>query len=423
MRRGLNWLVLAVTGLLVVAFVVPLGLLVRRQAEERAQVAAEQRAQATAAALAVAVAAAGGDVNRAVAESAVVSDVSLVLPDGTEVGLEGIPPSLVSTVRAGQAAAELGDDGAWRVGLPVATPAGVVVVAAVADPDQMTAGVPRATVLLGGLALALVAGSMVLADRMGRSLVSPVRRVAEVAHRLADGDLTARAGEQGPPEIQEVSRALNSLASRLETIIEGERQALADLSHCLRTPLTALRLEAERLQPGDSLQGLLRQVDRTQEAVHALIREVRDRGRSGQLATDVVDVVRSRLAFWSVLAADQDRRVEERLTDGALTVAVGDSELAAAIDALIGNVFDHTPPGSAFSVAVEADGATPVVIVSDSGPGFADPDAALGRGASPGGSTGLGLNIAASLCRRLGGSLVIDEGPDGGALVMMRLGG
>ncbi|HEX2154999.1 MAG TPA: HAMP domain-containing sensor histidine kinase [Acidimicrobiia bacterium] len=419
MRRRLNWLVLAVTGLLVVAFVIPLGLLVRRQAVEGAQIAAEQRAQAVAAALAVA-AAAEGEITLDRAETALVADAAIVLPDGGRAGTVAIPESLIEQVRSGRAASQTTGDGAWTIGLPVAIPEGIVTVAARAEATEMTAGVWQAVLLLALLAVALMGGSVALADRLGRSLVDPARDLAIVANRLAEGDLGARAAESGPPEIRRIGQALNGLAARLERIITGEREALADLSHRLRTPLTALRLEAERFQAGESPERILAQVDRVQRAVDQLIREVRSRG-SHQEQADVTEVVENQLAFWSVLADDQGRAVDWNSVPGPLLVPTPASDLAAAVDAVIGNVFQHTPAGTGFSVRVHSDSGTPLITVIDEGPGLPS-DPVIERGTSPGGSTGLGLDIARGLCQRLGGDLHTGEGPGGGALVRMRLG-
>lgn len=422
MRRRVNWLVLAVTSLVVVAFVIPLGLLVRRQAQDRAQVAAEGRARSVAAALAVAVSSADGRLSTDVAETALVADADVFLPDGTSTSSGAVFPALVSTVMSGKASSETSATGDWAIGLPVATPDGMVAVVAVARAEEMSTGVWRATGLLAGLALVLIAGSVLLADRLGRSLVIPITGVASVAARLAEGDLTARAGVEGPPEIRSVAFALNDLASRLGAIIEGEREALADLSHRLRTPLTALRLQAEHADTQEGRERIIEQVERTQDAVDRLIQDVRHRGRSEGTAAraDLVGVARQRRDFWSVLAEDQGREVTWSLPDRAVTVETAPSAAAAALDALIGNVFAHTPPGTPFSVAVRLDGTTPVLEVADSGPGFSP--GAVERGQSGVGSSGLGLDIARSLSESLGGSLETGEGPGGGALVVARLG-
>lgn len=422
MRRQVNWLVLAVTGLVVVAFVVPLGLLVRRQAVVRAQVAAEQRAQSVAAVLAVAVSAAGGDVTPAVAESALITDVAIHLPDGGVVGDAEAQIDVVEAARSGRPSGAFSDSGSWTVALPVATPKGVVAVAAVASPDEMNAGVWRAVGLLGALAAVLIAASVFLADRLGRSVVGPVTQVATVADHLAEGDLATRAPVEGPPEVQRVAAALNGLADRLSEIIEGEREALADLSHRLRTPLTALRLQAERTVDPEERRALVEQVDRTERAVDQLIREVRSRGQkpARPAACDATSVIRERLEFWRVLADAQGRPLEISLPDTHTPVQASAADVAAAVDALVENVFTHTEKGTAFSVRLRREGGVPVLEVADSGRGF-DPTA-IERGRSGGGSTGLGLDIARGLAESVGGAFEMGEGPDGGALVRLRLG-
>ncbi|HJR93079.1 MAG TPA: HAMP domain-containing sensor histidine kinase [Acidimicrobiia bacterium] len=425
MRRQVNWLVLAVTSLVVVAFVIPLGLLVRRQAEDRAQVAAEQRAQSVAAALAVAVSSADGNLSEEVAESALVADAMIFLPSGVTVGTGPVFPDVVTAVAAGATSSLRVPGGDWAIGLPVATPAGIVAVVAVAEAEELRAGVWQATALLAALAVALVGGALLLADRLGRSLVEPVTSLAAVAGRLADGDLSARAQPAGPPEMQRVAAALNGLAARLGGIIEGEREALADLSHRLRTPLTALRLQAERSGDDHGRQLMVEQVDRTQAAVDQLIRQVRERGSDPgprQATSDLGQVVGTRLEFWSVLARNQRREVEVSFPTESVTVSADASEIAAALDVLIGNVFTHTPEGTPFRVEVRAEGATPVLEVADSGSGFGDRTELMERGKSGAGSTGLGLDIVRSLCERLGGYLEMGEGPAGGALVVARLG-
>lgn len=422
MRRQVNWLVLAVTGLVVVAFVVPLGLLVRRQAVERAQIAAEQRAQSVAAAMAVSVAA-SGESSPEVAEGALVAEATIVLPDGSIVGLVPPEPQVIQAVMAGESASAFDNSGRWIVGIPVATAEGVVAILAEASPATLSAGVGRATATLAMLAAALVVGSVLVADRLGSSLVRPVTDLAIVASALGAGDLDARAEVTGPPEIQRVASALNELASRLDDIITNEREALADLSHRLRTPLTALRLQAEQMADSDERRHLLGQIERTRSAVDQLIGDVRDRGRGQRAASsDLATVVQDRMAFWAVLASDQGRAVHLDIEATPAPVGVGARDLGAAVDAIVGNVFAHTPAGTDFAVTV-APNPVPTVTVSDSGPGWPRDAGVVDRGVSGAGSTGLGLDIARSLAERLGGTLETDEGPSGGALIVLRLGG
>jgi signal transduction histidine kinase len=123
-----------------------------------------------------------------------------------------------------------------------------------------------------------------------------------------------------------------------------------------------------------------------------------------------------------VLAEDQDRQLSVPDPQGPLPVAVGRTDLASCVDALLGNVFAHTPEGTAVKV-----GLTPrpsggaVLTVADDGPGFATPDP-LERGVSGAGSSGLGLDIVRRTAEASGGALSIGASESGGALVRVELG-
>ncbi len=176
-----------------------------------------------------------------------------------------------------------------------------------------------------------------------------------------------------------------------------------------------------------------------------MITDVRRRSRE-HASCDAVAVVAERVTFWSVLAEDQGRPVELDLPQGPLTVAVSAAELSACVDALLGNVFAHTPEGASFTVrltptapqGVRAGPSAPEDVrpgpaapggvrieVADSGPGFGlRTDAAnpLERGLSGAGSTGLGLDIARRTAEASGGSLSLGTARGGGALVALTLG-
>ena len=91
----------------------------------------------------------------------------------------------------------------------------------------------------------LLALGWVIARQLGRRISEPLREVAQTAHQLREGDLTARADVRGTPETVELAQALNGLAERTSELLAAERAAVGDLSHRLRTPVTALRLDAE----------------------------------------------------------------------------------------------------------------------------------------------------------------------------------
>ena len=120
-------------------------------------------------------------------------------------------------------------------------------------------------------------------------------------------------------------------------------------------------------------------------------------------------MVEERAAFWQALADEQGRRTAVHVGEGPFVVRIPAADAEAMVDALLGNVFAHTPEGTAFAVALYGDADTVRLVVDDEGPGF-DIDAA-GRGISGGGSTGLGLDIVRRSAEAAGGRLAVGRGP------------
>lgn len=125
------------------------------------------------------------------------------------------------------------------------------------------------------------------------------------------------------------------------------------------------------------------------------------------------------MGFWSALAEDEGREVRLAGVDRTVRIPVARPELAAALDAMLGNVFRHTAEGTPFAVDVHDAGDAVIVLVSDAGGGIADPDAALRRGNDGGrdGSTGLGLDIVRRVAESTGGDVRLGRSVLGGTEV------
>jgi signal transduction histidine kinase len=203
---------------------------------------------------------------------------------------------------------------------------------------------------------------------------------------------------------------------------------VADLSHRLRTPLTALRLNAAGLGDGQAARQTQESVMRLELEVDKIIRTARagTQARSTAPLTSAVcevsAVARERIAFWSALAEDQERPWRFFGPASPAAVPVSAQELGAALDTLLGNIFRHTPEGTAFQVTVHHGDGAVAVLIDDAGPGLTDANA-VKRGAGTGGagSTGLGLDIVLKLAERVGGSLHTDRSPLGGLQVHVTL--
>ena len=425
MRRRLFLVTLAVTTLLVAAFAFPLAMLVREVAKDRALTEAE-RDQAALAPVLV------GGRSPEVLAGALAGTTSgrdgrfaVLLPDGTQLGDDArLDTDGVELAREEQRAFSQTTEGGIDVFSPVVVSAGEdgdteVVVLRVFVPDALlTDGVSTAWLVLALVAVVLVAVAVLATDRLARSVTRPSAELAATSRALAGGDTSARATVDGPPEIADVAEAINLLADRIEELLAGERERVADLSHRLRTPLTALRLDAEA--HGASV--LVDDVDRLEAEVSDLIRAARlPLHEEVAVRCDLADVVEDRAAFWGALADDDGRTWTcEVQPPGPHLVRLDGGSVAAALDVLLGNVFAHTPDGTPYALAVHAHDGRAQLVVEDAGAGIVDPTAVLDRGASGGGSTGLGLDIAATTARAGGGELRVErsDGLGGARLVI-----
>ena len=419
MRWQLNRLALAITSMVALAFLVPLTFATRQIAHDRAISDARQQAAAMVAALAV-------DADPRLLTSAVASTVAggagrlaVHLPDIAPVGTSHVTAADLSL--AGQYARPVtapAEGGLAYLQPSVLTDGRAVVIEVFVPEEEMTRGVWPAWLALGGLAIALVAASVLFADRLGSKLVRATRDLAGSSRRLGQGDLTARVPPSGPAELRDAAAAFNTMAGDLRRLLDNERELAADLSHRLRTPLTALRLDAETIPSGPIADRMRQACDMLDEELEAIIAGARLGVEArGSQRSDLVEVLADRLAFWSALAEDQGRPWEVRGGNSPVSVPLSRSELILAVDALLGNVFAHTPEGVAFRVIVSEAG----VLVDDAGPGIADPDSAVRRGHSGAGSTGLGLDIVRRVAVAAGGHLEIGRSPLGGARIALRL--
>ncbi len=419
MRRRLIVVFVAVSTMVALAFVVPLGALVKRTAEDRALDSGLADATAV-----VPVLAAGG--SRAQLESAVASTVSgrdgrmtIFRSNGWVIGPPVQDRSGVDAALASGGSSVGGVDGGLEVVRAVASGPDELSVVRVEVPDSLRReGLWQAWSALAGVAVALVAISVVVADRLARSIVRPAEELAGAAHRLGHGELQAKVEPAGPPELIGLAESFNELGQRVSSMLARERELTAELSHRLRTPLTRLRLRIDHVH-GDELRSeLQKDVDSVTMVVNELIDEARS--VDGRAETcDAAVVAAERAEFWSALADEQSRSWAFERDHGHALVNLAESDLAAAIDVLIDNVFAHTPEETPIALSVEA-GLTQIrIAVADGGEGL--DSNGLERGASGAGSTGLGLDIARTTAESCGGTMTIGVAELGGAEVALIL--
>ena len=345
-------------------------------------------------------------------DSAPLRETSVLLPDGRVLGADtgtmAEDPDVLAAL-AGDAFTRL-QGGTGTILVPVVVEEGTAVVRTTVGRDLVYAGVYRAWVSIVLLGLLLLVAAILIADRLGRRISSPVVDLARVAERLHQGELDARATPHGPPETVELADTMNRLAGRITELLAAERTAVGDLSHRLRTPVTALRLDAESVEEAALADRLQQHIRDLQRSIDAIVRDARRPLHSSLAAgCDARAVVSERAAFWSALAEDQGRPVRVELPPDPVRVALEPTDLTDMLDVLVDNVFAHTPEDAGFSIRLRRDKGVVSLQVADEGPGPAPEEA----GAERTGSTGLGLQIVRRTAARVGGHLTLSSGSPG----------
>ena len=442
MTRRIAWTLLALTSVLLVLAVVPLGL--SMTARERVAFRDDQRA-----ATRVIAAAAGEHLSDRQPATTVQQELDTAARAGDCAAVYDASARLVAstpcTAAQGEEAEELvGDVLAGREPEPpenegrllaaepvgeVRQPAGAVVLARSAAPlDAGIAAIWGWSAVVGAAGLA---ASVLLSVRLARWVSSPLSALDATARKLGEGALDERAAiGGGPPEVRRLAATFNTMAARTEALVHGHRAVLADVSHQLRTPLAALRLRLDLLATGAegdaaadlaAAQEEIARLSRLVDGLLAVARAEQATPRPTEVRVD--EVVAERVTAWSPVA--EERGVRLAASEGhALSASLGSGHLEQILDNLIANAVEAVPDGGSVTVDYRAVGGSARVCVRDDGPGmtaqakavafrrFGNPEA---RG------TGLGLAIVHRLVTVNGGTAQLEDTPGGGLTVVLNL--
>ncbi|HWH14888.1 MAG TPA: ATP-binding protein [Miltoncostaeaceae bacterium] len=298
--------------------------------------------------------------------------------------------------------------------------------------DRVDARVRRYWLVLGAIGIVVLAAVAGVGWVLARGIAGPLTRVGVAAGRMGD-DTGARAPEDaGPPEVRALARRLNASTARIDALLAAQRAFVADASHQLRTPLTAVRLRLENLERDvgpegrDDLAAALGETERLTALVDGLLALARADAAAGERERiDVSRVCADRAAAWEPLAEDAGLRLRAEVAPG-LAARAAPGALEQILDNLIDNALRAAPPGSSVTVRARADGDAVTVAVADAGPGMTPEvrERALERfwTTRPGeGGTGLGLAVVDRLARAAGGGVRLGDRKGGGLLVEVRL--
>jgi signal transduction histidine kinase len=290
------------------------------------------------------------------------------------------------------------------------------------------------TPLVFGVLLLLVGGTAIAALVIFRPAQARLRAVEDAARRFGEGDLTARAPALGGDEVTAVAEAFNrmatDLAARQAQLVEADRarrQLLADVSHELMTPLTAIRGYAETLAlpqfVPESTEGqrAVKVIQEEGERIERLVKDLLDLARfeAGgiSLEQDNVDVdeIFERASERHAQAA-QDKGVEIVVDPHDDIRMVGDPHrLEQAVQNLTANALRHTPPGGIVRLGASRGDGKVKITVSDSGVGIPsqhlphvfDRFYKADQSRSQSGGSGLGLSIVKAIVERHGGTVAV----------------
>jgi signal transduction histidine kinase len=274
--------------------------------------------------------------------------------------------------------------------------------------DRLTLVIVSFLVLAGAAAVGLV---------LARSISGPLRRVEEAAVRVGAGELDAVAPETaGPPEVRRLATELNRTTAKLSALIASQEQFVADASHQLRTPLTALRLRIEAGEGEAALDEVAR-LGRLVDELLALARADSAAEPAGPL--DLEQLARLRVAGWEPFASERGVRVTVEV-DAPEVVRAGSGRAEQILDNLLSNALEVSPVGSTITVRVA--GAELHVVDEGRGLTAAQRERAFDRfwRAGRGAGSGLGLPIARRLAELDGGFVELRAAAAGGIDAVLR---
>jgi signal transduction histidine kinase len=299
----------------------------------------------------------------------------------------------------------------------------------VSPTDRLRHRVAIAWSVLAVLGFVALVVCFFVADRLARWLLRPVQVLDAATHEVATGQLDARvAADTGPPELRHLVSSFNDMADHVQASLEQQRSFVADASHQLRNPLSALLLRIDDLagRVGEDLRpDAHRAVDEAKRLagiLERLLELARAEHAVGTIGScDLVELVDERVLAWQPIATARQLTMR-RLGPVRLSAWADDAAVAGALDVLLDNACKFSPENSTITVTVFVESDHAAVSVRDEGPGLA-PDELSRAGDRFWRSRsqqnvlgfGLGLSIARALLEPAGGSLEI-VAPDGGGL-------
>ena len=287
----------------------------------------------------------------------------------------------------------------------------------------------RPLLFAGALAFLL---AVLMAALVARSVVRPLQKLAVAAGAVARGDYNHRVPPRGPEEVRGVAESFNSMAAQVNTTQTAQRDLVANVSHDLKTPLTAISGWSQAL-----LDGTADTPDERRRAAETIFNEA---GRMGRLVNDLLDLARlesgqfqltQRFLDLGQVMTDVERGLLPRARDKEIGLSLdlsptppvlGDRDrLVQVFTNLADNALTYTPVGGRVGLAVRAANGSVEGVVSDTGPGIPEEELprvferfyrlekSRTRGEDNRRGSGLGLAIVEELVHAHGGRISVSS--------------
>jgi signal transduction histidine kinase len=279
--------------------------------------------------------------------------------------------------------------------------------------------------------LGMMAVVSMLSIWLARKLVQPIVALQNATRLFGNGKLDTRANaEDGPDDIRRLANEFNTMAERIDDVVNTQQAFVADASHELRSPLTAIRLQLEAMEytSGDDLErrrtSALEEVTRLSRNVDGLLVLARQDAPTRVTQTiNLATIVTNRAEFWEPLITERELRLITDIKPNLMAVAVSD-RVMTVLDNLISNAIDAAPAHSSIVIAAKGVGKQIEIHVIDGGIGMSASQrieafnrfwrANANRQQPTLGGSGLGLAISRKLVAMDLGTIRLDEAPGSG---------
>ncbi len=281
--------------------------------------------------------------------------------------------------------------------------------------------------------LAAGAISLLVSVFLARQLSRPIRDMERATQQIAAGDLDIRLGDYPPDEIGRLAESINQMAERLKHLEAARAQFISEISHDLRTPLTAIKgllinlIDAARPDERSPLEIAERETDRLIRLVNQLLDFSRWRGGRLELdlqPVDIGDIVRTAIALSEGRAHHRNVTLNADVPPGLSVVSVDPDRLQRVILNLLDNGIKFTPARGQVILSVMQRESEFEVSVQDTGSGMSNEERE--RAFEPyyhgkRGGAGLGLTIARAIVEAHDGRMGIESNVGRGSRVWFTL--